>query len=52
MLVKPPEIKNGEINKIITLSNGTIATAERGALSIWKPKLEEGEKNLNYLKKY
>ena len=37
-------------NTLITLSDGTIATAERGALSIWKPKLEEGEKKFELFK--
>ena len=37
LLEKPEELKKGEINKVITLSDGNIATAERGALSIWKP---------------
>ena len=50
VLVKPPEIKKAEKNKEITLSDGTIATAERGALSIWKPKLEEGEKKFELFK--
>jgi len=38
ILEKPQEIKKGEINKVITLSDGNLITAERGALSIWKPK--------------
>ena len=38
ILEKPKEIQRGEINKVITLNDGNIATAERGALSIWKPK--------------
>ena len=38
ILEKPKKINRGEINKIITLSDGNLATAERGALSIWKPK--------------
>ena len=47
---KPQEIKKGEINKVITLSDGNLITAERGALSIWKPKIEEGIKKLNFVK--
>ena len=50
LLEKPKELKKGEINKVITLSDGNIATAERGALSIWKPKIEEGEKKFELFK--
>ena len=48
LLEKP--LKKGEINKVITLSDGNIATAERGALSIWKPKIEKGEKKFELYK--
>ena len=44
-------MNRGEINKVITLSDGKLATAERGAISIWKPILEKSEKNLNFIKK-
>ena len=47
---KPLKIKKGEINKVITLSDGNLATAERGALSIWKPKIEKGEKKFEFFK--
>ena len=50
VLEKPPEIKKDEINKVITLSDGNIATAERGAVSIWKPKMEEGQKKFEFFK--
>ena len=44
ILEKPKELDRGEINKVITLSDGNLATAERGALSIWKPKkVNEGK---------
>ena len=43
-LEKPEDKKTGEINKVITLSDGNIATAERGAISIWKPKMENSKK--------
>ena len=43
-LEKPEEIKRGEINKVITLSDGNLATAERGAISIWKPIINNSEK--------
>ena len=33
---KPLDIKKGEINKVITLSNGDLASADRGSISIWK----------------
>ena len=50
LLEKPEELKKGEINKVITLSDGNIATAERGALSIWKPNAELGEKKYELFK--
>ena len=46
ILEKPQEIRRGEINKVITLSDGNIATAERGVISIWKPKLEKKRKKI------
>ena len=45
ILEKPKEIQRGEINKVITLNDGNIATAERGSLSIWKPKIEKEQEN-------
>ena len=48
LLEKP--LKKGEINKVIILSDGNIATAERGVLSIWKPKIEKGEKKFELFK--
>ena len=36
ILVKPEHLQKGAINKVITLSDGNLATAERGAISIWK----------------
>jgi hypothetical protein len=50
VLEKPQGIRRGEINKVITLSDGNIATAERGAVSIWKPKMEEGQKKFEFFK--
>jgi hypothetical protein len=50
VLEKPQGIRRGEINKVITLSDGNIATAERGAVSIWKPKIEEGQKKFEFFK--
>ena len=49
-LQKPDDLKKGEFNKVITLSDGSIATAERGAVSIWKPKEENGEKKFEFFK--
>ena len=46
ILEKPQEIRRGEINKVITLSDGNKATAERGVISIWKPKLEKKRKKI------
>ena len=37
-LEKPKKSNYGEINKIISLSNGDLASAERKAISIWKKK--------------
>ena len=50
ILEKPENFKKGEINKVITLSNGDLATVDRGSLSIWKPRLEEGEKKFEFFK--
>ena len=50
ILEKPVDLKRGEFNKVITLSDGSIATAERGAVSIWKPKEENGEKRFEFFK--
>ena len=50
LLEKPEELKKDEINKVITLSDGNIATAERGAISIWKPNIELGEKKYEFFK--
>ena len=44
-LEKPEEYKYGEINKVITLYNGDLASAERGAISIWK---KNNKKNNKY----
>ena len=50
ILEKPTDLNRGEINKVITLSDGNLATAERGAISIWKPKIEEGLKKFEFFK--
>jgi WD40 repeat protein len=50
VLEKPDDLKSGEFNKVITLSDGNISTAERGAVSIWKPKEENGEKKFEFFK--
>ena len=50
VLRKPPGLKHGEINKVITFSDGNLATAERGVLSIWKPKIEDGIKKFEFFK--
>ena len=36
ILEKPKELDKGEINKVIILTDGNLATAERGVISIWK----------------
>ena len=38
---KPLELQSGEINKVISLSNGDLAAADRNSISIWKQKKEE-----------
>ena len=51
ILEKPEGLQRGEINKVITLSDGNLATAERDAISIWKPKInEEGLKQFEFFK--
>ena len=50
LLEKPKDLKKGEINKVIILSDSNIATAERGVLSIWKPNIELGEKKYELFK--
>ena len=50
VLEKPKGTKDGEINKVITLFDGCLATAERGAVSIWKPKIEKEGKKYEYFK--
>ena len=47
-LEKPEEYRYGEINKVITLSNGDLASAERGAISIWKKRIYEMNKYVYY----
>ena len=49
ILEKPEEYRYGEINKVITLSNGDLASAERGAISIWKKSIYD-TKNYEYYK--
>ena len=43
-------MKRREINKVIALSDCNLATAERGVLSIWKPKIEDGIKKFEFFK--
>ena len=40
-LQKPKDLLRGEINKVITLSNGDLAGADRKSISIWKQKKDE-----------
>ena len=49
-LKKPEDLDKGEINKVITLSDGNLATAERGAISIWKQILDTEEKKFEFSK--
>ena len=41
---KPLEIKKGSINKVITLSNGDLASADTGSITIWKQKIVNNNK--------
>ena len=43
-LRKPPDIFSGEINKVITLSNGDLASADRKSITIW---IQKKNKNRN-----
>ena len=49
-LKKPINMDRGEINKVITLSDGNLATAERGAISFWKPIIEKELKKFEFFK--
>lgn len=40
-LQKPEEYRHGEINKVIALSNGDLAGADRKSISIWKQKKDK-----------
>lgn len=40
-LQKPENLRRGEINKVITLSNGDLLSGERKAISIWRQKKDE-----------
>lgn len=44
---KPVDIRKGEINKVITLSNGDLAAADRGSISIWKHKKDENNNKID-----
>ena len=46
-LRKPEELRKGEINKVITLSNGDLASADRGTITIWKQKLDEKKNKID-----
>ena len=46
VLEKPTNLKKGGFNKVIALSDGNLLSSDRGSLSIWKPKIEEGIKDL------
>ena len=49
-LEKPEDKRGGEINKVITLSDGNLATADRRSLSIWTPKAKKTEKKFEFFK--
>ena len=48
VLEKPINLKKGEFNKVIALSDGNLLASDRGSLSIWKPKIEEGTKKFEF----
>ena len=49
---KPQEMKKGEINKVITLSNGDLASADRGSITIWKQKYDEKDNKVDEFEFY
>ena len=50
VLQKPEDLKKGEFNKVITLSDGNLLASDTGSLSLWKPKIEEGVKKFEFFK--
>ena len=50
VLEKPEDLKKGEFNKVITLSDGNLLASDTGSLSLWKPKIEEGVKKFEFFK--
>ena len=50
VLKKPLDLQKGGFNKVITLSDGNLLASDRGSLSIWKPKTEEGIKKFEFFK--
>ncbi len=50
ILVKPEHLQKGEINKVITLSDGNLVIAERGAISIWKSLLIKRKNKFEFSK--
>ena len=50
ILQKPTELKKGEFNKVITLSDGNLLASDRGSLSIWKPFIEGDAKKFEFFK--
>ena len=38
---KPEDLRRGEINKVITLSNGDLASVDRKSVTIWKQKKDD-----------
>ena len=42
---KPSNLRKGAINKVITLSNGDLASGDNGSISIWKQAKDEKEAN-------
>ena len=50
VLEKPTNLKKGGFNKVIALSDGNLLSSDRGSLSIWKPKIEEGIKKFEFFK--
>ena len=44
---KPSDFRKGAINKVIALSNGDLAAADQGSISIWKQSKDESNNIIN-----
>jgi hypothetical protein len=51
-LQKPENLRRGEINKVISLSNGDLASADRRTITIWKQKKDENNNKIDEFEFY